>query len=89
VLKPSLTCQELVAFLDDYIAGAQEPPVREEFDRHLAECPECVRYLRTYQETVRLTRSGRADEEPVEPPPQALIDAILAGRRKADPGRRS
>lgn len=79
-----LTCKEFIEFLDDYVAGAQESPVRTEFERHLAVCPDCVTYLRTYQHTIALARSTRLDPTVPAPAdaPAELITAILAARAK-------
>jgi len=66
------TCQDVITFLDDYIAEALPPERRESFDRHLAACPSCVAYLGTYRETIRLAKAT------IEDIPPEVITAILA-----------
>ena len=76
-----LTCRELVDFVGDYLAGDLPPDVRTAFDAHLAECPECLTYLRSYADTVRLARGAGTD--PVPPAlPTSLVRAILVARRR-------
>jgi len=79
-----LTCRAfadfLMAYLDEDLPAAQ----RAEFEAHIRACPPCVHYLRTYEETVKLGRCLCADDDapPPSDAPEALIQAILAARRK-------
>ena len=65
--------------------AAQAPPAalnqdqRSEFERHLAVCPSCVAYLKTYEQTIFIARSA-ANEQPPEDVPESLLRAILAAR---------
>jgi anti-sigma factor RsiW len=81
-----LTCREVVEFLMDYLDDALEPARRRTFENHLAECDECVAYLRHYEETVRLGKVAFADVDAAadEQLPRGLVDAILAARRRGD-----
>ena len=75
-----LTCRDLAEFVDDYRSGELATEVRAAFDEHLAECPDCVTYLRTYADTIRLARDAA---EPVPAAvPERLVRAILAARRR-------
>ncbi len=75
-----LTCRELSEFIADYVAGALGPQERSLFDEHLAECPDCRDYLRTYADTIRLAKDAYADD-PVPPQvPEQLVRAILRSR---------
>ena len=82
----SITCKELIDFLDDYVDNTQPSGVRHEFERHLAVCPPCVAYLNTYRETIRLGRSlcdEHGDSGPLpDGVPEDLVRAILAARAK-------
>lgn len=72
-MKP--TCQQLIDFLDDYVAGDLSPEHAEGFAWHLDRCPSCVAYVASYRETVRAAR--HASPAPLAPLPPALIAAIL------------
>jgi anti-sigma factor RsiW len=78
-----LTCREVVDFLADYLAGELEPDTRAVFEQHLAGCPACVAYLRTYAETIRLAKAAcQTPDDPVAPEvPDELLRAILAARQ--------
>jgi anti-sigma factor RsiW len=77
-----LTCRELVAFVLDYLDDALPLPERVAFESHLAGCEDCLVYLRSYRETVRLGKAhGEADDGAAPDMPEDLVQAILAARR--------
>jgi anti-sigma factor RsiW len=77
-----VTCREFVDFLLSYVEGGLKPPARARFDAHLADCPDCVRYLNQYSETIKASREVFADDDLAEVPVD-LLRAILDSRRKA------
>jgi anti-sigma factor RsiW len=79
-----MTCRDFIEFLMDYVSGALAAEERAIFDAHLAECPSCVAYLKTYQETVKLGQAVLAETEEAVPPsvPEELVAAVRAARRK-------
>jgi anti-sigma factor RsiW len=78
-----MTCRELTEFLDAYLAGELSPAEAAEFERHLAVCDACVRYLDSYEKTVELTGAAfAADAKVDEVVPEELLRAILAARRR-------
>jgi anti-sigma factor RsiW len=76
----SMTCREVTEFLGDWVEGRLDPRERAAFERHLADCPECIAYVRGYRETIRLANDLRSEATP--PMPTALIDAILDATRR-------
>ena len=64
--------------LDDELPAEQ----RAEFDRHMAVCPSCVDYLKTYEKTVLLAKANGDALVPDEVP-ESLVKAILQARKKA------
>jgi hypothetical protein len=46
----------LTDFLADYFASELGPNERALFEGHLAECANCVAYLQSYAETMRLAK---------------------------------
>ncbi len=51
----ALACQELVELVTDYLEGALDEPTRAAFDRHIAGCPDCTRYLEQLRVIVHAT----------------------------------
>jgi len=78
-----LTCRELTEFLADYFAGELSPDERPLFEGHLAECPGCAAYLRSYAETMRLAKDACEDEQVPVGVPEQLVRAIVAARPSA------
>jgi anti-sigma factor RsiW len=80
----AMTCRELADFLMDYLDGSLPADVQSAFDRHLALCPNCVAYVKTYRTTIELSRCAydddQADAALTEVPPD-LVRAILAARK--------
>jgi len=86
-LAAELSCRDFVRFLDAYLEGELEPARRAVFERHLALCDDCVRYLQSYQATVALGRGAFADPDRELAP---LVPAeLLAAIRRASDGRAS
>ena len=77
-----LTCREMTDFLADYLDGSLALAERHVFDKHLADCPECAAYLRSYTETIRLARQSREDDALPAAVPDELVRAILAARHR-------
>jgi anti-sigma factor RsiW len=77
-----LTCRDVAEFLMAYLDRELEPGQRVAFEAHLAECDECVRYLRSYQRTVRLAKSAGRDPDELDEVPERLVQSILAARKR-------
>lgn len=72
------TCEELIGFLGDYIADELPPERRERFEKHLAICPSCREYLRSYRLTIQAARTAVASTPDIEDIPPEVLTAILA-----------
>jgi anti-sigma factor RsiW len=80
-----MNCREFTEFLHEYLFGNLSAEERAEFDKHLAECPWCVAYLDSYQQTIRLEQAAFSIPEDSPPPadaPEELIQAILRARSR-------
>ncbi len=77
-----MTCREFIEFLWKYVSDELPSEEREQFDYHLTRCPPCVRYLQSYQETIKIGKVALTpSEEPVPTEvPEDLIQAILSSR---------
>lgn len=79
---PSLTCREFVEYLYDYLLGMLPAARTAEFNGHLAACPSCVAYMKSYETSVRMGRSALlpTDDQVSADVPEGLVQAILATR---------
>ena len=62
----SLRCQEVAAFLADYVDGTLGTEQRTVFEAHVAGCPECIAYLRDMRR--RFDSCARRAETSRSPP---------------------
>jgi len=80
----SLSCQELVELVTDYLEGALTPAELRRFEGHIAGCDGCTRYLAQIRETVRLT--GTLTVADLTPQAEAaLLEAFRDWRQHAGP----
>ena len=79
-----MTCREVTDFLMEYLAGELPPEQHKVFTEHLDVCPQCVAYLKSYEEAVRLGKAAlsQPDEPDSDDVPEDLVRAILAARRQ-------
>jgi anti-sigma factor RsiW len=67
-----VTCREFASFINDYLTGELPRVDRFAFERHLALCPDCERYLAQYRETIAAGRAAFGDADGALPPPFRL-----------------
>ena len=82
-----MNCREFTEFLHEYLFDNLPAAERAEFEKHLAECPWCVAYLDSYQQTIQMEQAAfsASDSEPVPADaPEELIQAILRARSRSD-----
>jgi len=51
----SLSCQELVELVTDYLEGALVPGDLRRFEEHISGCGKCTTYLEQMRQTIRVT----------------------------------
>jgi anti-sigma factor RsiW len=78
-----LTCESAIDLLLDFLEGVLDPETVADLERHLAGCPPCVAYLRTYRQTPAVARE--AAREPMPPDLQARLRAFLVERLTGPP----
>jgi anti-sigma factor RsiW len=76
----SLSCQELVELVTEYLEGALSPADAARFDAHIAGCDGCTRYLDQIRQTIRVTGMLTVDDLTREAE-SALIEAFQGWRR--------
>lgn len=78
----SVTCQDCVEFLIDYLDGRLSESEKFRFESHIALCRDCEVYLANYRKAIELTSQagGWMRTRSAPPAPEALIQAILRAR---------
>jgi anti-sigma factor RsiW len=79
-----VTCREFADFVMAYLDGELAADQRGRFDAHLAVCPDCVRYLDQYRDTVAAVQLEAEDDGGLAGDvPEELVRAIVAARKPA------
>ncbi len=75
-----LTCQEVAAFLLEYVDGTLPADQRPVFEQHTHLCRDCHVFLDNYK---RVIDAGKdiGEHSPDRPVPPALIQAVLTAGR--------
>jgi exonuclease VII small subunit len=61
----TITCQEFVEMVTDYLENVLLPQARKQFEEHAELCPGCETYLEQIQQTVVMLR--KVADEPATP----------------------
>jgi len=79
-----LICKEIILeYLDSYLEASLDEELVSEFERHLASCPACAAYLRTYAKTRELVgrrAEVRMPQEMVTLLRRFLLDQLASGQ---------
>jgi anti-sigma factor RsiW len=54
-----MKCEELLAFLNEYVDGTVDPSVCQEFEKHMAGCNPCKIVVDNIRKTITLYRAGQ------------------------------
>ena len=78
-MSAALACADGVGLLTDYLEGVVDAATRTGIDAHLAECPRCVAFVRSYRATAGIVRRATAVAAPAAL--GASLRAFLARNR--------
>ena len=59
-------CRDVGQLLYEYVEKRLEPPVIQQLEQHLADCPGCLAFINTYKQTMRLSSELRCRDIPPE-----------------------
>jgi predicted anti-sigma-YlaC factor YlaD len=62
--RVAVTCEQLTAFIADYLAGELNPETTLAFEEHLSGCSDCTAFSNTYRRTIDVVRSLRSEDIP-------------------------
>lgn len=60
------SCKKMTDLILNYLTDQLNPSLKDEFERHLKICPDCVNFLNTYRKTISQTKSLRAAAIPAK-----------------------
>jgi anti-sigma factor RsiW len=86
----SLSCRELVELVTDYLEGTLSTAELQRFERHIAGCDNCTRYLAQLRQTIRITGTITTDD--LSPEAERELLSVFRGwastslRGQAGPG---
>lgn len=58
------SCEDVSAFLDDYLDGELDSKTLRQFETHLMKCPMCPKYLEQYRMTVKMVSEDHKTDVP-------------------------
>ena len=62
--REAMKCEELLKYLNEYVDGAVDPCVCEEFEKHMAGCNPCKVVVDNIRKTITLYKEGQPYELP-------------------------
>ena len=68
-------CNDTARLLYAFVEGELDPQRRRKLEAHLADCPECLEFVRTYRETIAMTHQHDVPAK-LEMPPR-LVEKLL------------
>jgi anti-sigma factor RsiW len=79
-----ITCKDvIIEFLMDYLSRELTPEQEALVTEHLAACPSCVRFLQSYEQTVRMGKEAAVDPAEETQVAETLVQAIMSARKAA------
>ena len=61
-----LDCRDTSKLLHDYVEGQLDSGTSQELGVHLADCPGCVAFVKTYRQTIDVSKELRCKDIPPE-----------------------
>ena len=66
LVNPS-ACQRTTTLLYEYVEGKLDDDTRQRLEKHLSDCPTCIRYVESYRRTITLTHAHGVPETEMPP----------------------
>ena len=76
-----ITCKEFIGALVEYLARELSSEDEEQMELHLDVCADCVKYLETYDVTIKLGRKALTEDDGASLP-EDFVKVVLSSRKK-------
>jgi len=78
-----LKCRDVGQLLYEYVEQRLEPPISQQLEQHLADCPGCLAFINTYKQTIQLSHELKDADIPAElhQKLQSFIETKLTSHR--------
>ena len=70
-------CCDVERLLFDYVQGTVEPEVKRRLDDHFRDCPPCIEFLRTYRQTIDVTRRFCCNRVQIPPAVRKKLEEFI------------
>ena len=70
-------CCDVERLLFDYVQGTLEPEVKHHLDDHFRDCPPCIEFLRTYRQTIDVTRRSCCNRVEIPPTVRTKLEEFI------------
>ena len=81
-----MKCEEMLAFLNEYVDGTVDPAICDEFEKHMAGCNPCQVVVDNIRQTIVLYRQDQPYDLPLAFR-QRLHSALKEKWKEAHPGK--
>jgi len=70
-------CCDVERLLFEYVQGTLEPDVKRRLDNHFRDCPPCIEFLRTYKQTIDVTKKFCCNQMEIPPDVHAKLKEFI------------
>lgn len=58
-------CSDTDRLLFEFVEGELDPETQKKLELHVSDCPPCIRYIETYERTIKLTHTHGLPDMPM------------------------
>ena len=70
-------CCDVERLLFEYVQGGLEPDAKRRLDDHFRDCPPCIEFLRTYRQTINVTRRFCCNQVEIPPAVRTKLEEFI------------
>lgn len=82
-MKGYVTCKECVDLLADYLERSLDAATHKKLDEHIAACPPCLHFLKTYESSSKMVARLRDQEVQIPAEMEERLKSFLKEEKKS------